>query len=83
MVRLPVLLQHQWQEMPDKLVLGMAAVALVGGGAGGYIDGLIFSPGATYTYFVGSGGGGGAAGTSGAIGGGGANGLILIDAFSQ
>lgn len=52
-----------------------------GGGAGGYIDALIGSPAATYTYSVGAGGSAGTAGTSGSIGGTGASGVIIVDEF--
>jgi hypothetical protein len=50
-----------------------------GGGAGGYVEKLITSPAATYTYTVGTGGAGGAAGTL--AGGNGAAGIIIVDEF--
>jgi hypothetical protein len=50
-----------------------------GGGAGGYVEKLITSPAATYTYTVGTGGAGGVAGT--VAGGNGAAGIIIVDEF--
>lgn len=50
-----------------------------GGGSGGYVEKLITSPAATYTYTVGAGGAGGAAGTK--AGGNGAAGIIIVDEF--
>lgn len=50
-----------------------------GGGAGGYVEKLIVSPSATFTYTVGAGGAGGAAG--GAPGGNGAAGIIIVDEY--
>lgn len=50
-----------------------------GGGAGGYVEKLITSPAATYTYTVGANGVGGAAGTL--AGGDGAAGIIIIDEY--
>lgn len=50
-----------------------------GGGAGGYVEKLITSPAATYTYTVGAVANGGAAGTY--AGGNGAAGIIIIDEF--
>lgn len=50
-----------------------------GGGAGAYVEKLITSPSATYTYAVGAGGGGGAAG--GAAGGSGGSGIVIVDEF--
>ena len=52
-----------------------------GGGAGGYLEKIITSPSATYSYAVGSGGTAGTAGTSGSAGGAGAAGIIYITAF--
>lgn len=52
-----------------------------GGGAGGYIEAFIHSPGATYSYAVGAGGTGGTAGTNGGAGGGGANGIIIVEEY--
>lgn len=48
-----------------------------GGGAGGYVEKLITSPSASYTYTVGAGGNGGAAGNF--AGGNGAAGIIIVD----
>lgn len=48
------------------------------GGAGGYVQWVISSPSATYSYGVAAGGAGGAAGTSGGVGGSGAAGIIII-----
>jgi len=50
-----------------------------GGGAGGYVEGLITSPAATYSYAVGAGGAGGTLGTSGDAGGAGGSGIIIVD----
>jgi len=50
----------------------------VGGGAGGFIEAIIPSPSATYSYVVGGGGAGGAAGTSGTAGGNGGDGFIEV-----
>lgn len=52
-----------------------------GGAAGGFIDALIVSPSATYSYVVGTGGAGGNAGTSGGPGGAGAAGIIIVDEY--
>lgn len=52
-----------------------------GGGGGEYVEILITSPSATYTYTVGAGGNGGAAG--GVAGGNGGSGLIIVDEFYQ
>jgi hypothetical protein len=52
-----------------------------GGGAGGYVDVIVPSPSATYSYAVGSGGSGGSAGTNGATGGNGATGYIEITEY--
>ena len=49
-----------------------------GGGAGEYVEIVINSPAATYTYTVGT---GGAGGTSGDDGGAGADGLIIVEEF--
>jgi len=54
-----------------------------GGGAGGYIDVIITSPAATYTYSVGSGGAAGTAGASGNAGGAGGSGLIEVTEYYQ
>lgn len=54
-----------------------------GGGAGGYMDLIIGSPSATYSYAVGSGGAGGSNGTGGSSGGAGASGVIIVEEFYQ
>lgn len=51
------------------------------GGAGGYLEGEINSPLATYSYAVGGGGAGGTAGTNGNAGAAGAGGIIIVDEF--
>lgn len=51
------------------------------GGAGGYLEAIINSPSATYSYAVGAGGTGGAAGTSGAAGGAGGSGVIIVEEY--
>lgn len=53
------------------------------GGAGGFIDAIITSPSATYSYAVGAGGNGGSAGTGGFAGGGGGSGIIIVEEFYQ
>lgn len=64
---------------------GSASVATAsagaGGGSGGYLEGTILAPSATYTYTVGVGGTGGTAGTGGGGGGTGGSGLIIVDEF--
>ena len=63
---------------------GGGATAIItgsGGGAGAYIEAIISSPSATYSYAVGSGGAGGTAGTSGFAGGTGGAGYIEITEF--
>jgi hypothetical protein len=52
-----------------------------GGGAGGYVDAIIVSPSATYSYVVGTGGAGGVAGTDGFAGGAGAAGIIVVEEY--
>jgi hypothetical protein len=54
-----------------------------GGGAGGYVDAIISSPAATYSYAVGASGGGGTAGTSGNAGGAGGSGIIIVHEYYQ
>lgn len=54
-----------------------------GGGAGGYIDAIIPSPSATYTYTVGAAGTAGGAGTSGFNGGAGGAGYIEVTEYYQ
>lgn len=50
-----------------------------GGSSGGYVEGWLVAPAATYSYLVGAGGNGGAAGTF--AGGNGAAGIIIVDEF--
>ncbi len=50
-----------------------------GGGAGEYVEVVINSPSASYTYTVGTGGAGGAGGTTGGNGGAGGSGIIIVD----
>lgn len=52
-----------------------------GGGAGGYVNAIINSPSANYSYSVGSVGSAGTAGTSGAVGGAGALGQIIVTEY--
>lgn len=52
-----------------------------GGTAGGYVDAIIPSPSATYSYAIGAGGTAGTAGTSGGAGGTGGSGYIVVTAF--
>lgn len=54
-----------------------------GGGSGGFVDAIIHSPSATYSYAVGALGGGGAAGTSGRAGSNGASGIIIVEEHFQ
>ena len=51
------------------------------GGSAGYVEAIVSSPSATYSYAVGAGGAGGAAGTSGFAGGVGGSGAIYITAY--
>jgi hypothetical protein len=60
---------------------GTSVVTGSGGGAGAYIEALISSPSATYSYAVGSGGAGGTAGTGGFAGGAGGSGYIEITEY--
>jgi hypothetical protein len=53
-----------------------------GGGAGGYVEAIISSPAAAYSYSVGAGGAGGAAGTSSSTGGVGASGYIEVTEYN-
>lgn len=50
-----------------------------GGGAGGYLEGVIINPSASYSYAVGGGGSAGTAGTGGFAGGAGAAGVIIVE----
>lgn len=52
-----------------------------GGGAGGYVDAIIASPSASYTYTVGAKGSGGTAGGSGYAGGDGGSGYIEVTEY--
>lgn len=52
-----------------------------GGAAGSYVDAIINSPAANYSYSVGAGGSAGTAGTSGATGGAGGSGIIIVEEF--
>lgn len=54
-----------------------------GGGAGGFVEALISSPSATYSYAVGTSGNAGGAGTSGYAGGAGGSGLIIVEEHYQ
>lgn len=54
-----------------------------GGGAGGFVDAIITSPSATYSYAVGAAGSAEAAGTGGTAGGAGAAGIIEVTEFYQ
>jgi len=56
-------------------------VAAAGGGAGGYVEGYIAAPSASYSYAIGAGGTAGAAGTSGSAGGVGGSGYIIVEEF--
>lgn len=53
-----------------------------GGGSGGYVDAIITSPAATYSYAIGAAGAAGAAG-NGWAGGAGAEGVILVEEYYQ
>lgn len=50
-----------------------------GGGAGGFVDAVISSPSASYSYAIGAAGSAGTAGTSGSNGGAGGSGYILVE----
>ena len=52
-----------------------------GGGAGGYVEAIIVSPVASYSYSVGASAAGGSAGTSGSAGGAGAAGVIYVEEY--
>lgn len=54
-----------------------------GGGAGGFVDALISSPSATYSYAIGAAGTAGTAGTSGLAGGAGGSGYIEVTEYYQ
>jgi hypothetical protein len=59
----------------------VGVIAGTGGGAGGYVEAIITSPSATYSYAVGAGGAGASAGTNGFAGGNGGSGVIFITAY--
>jgi hypothetical protein len=54
-----------------------------GGGAGGFVDAIIASPSATYSYAIGAAGTAGTAGTSGFTGGAGGSGYIEVTEYYQ
>lgn len=54
-----------------------------GGGASGYVEAFIFTPSATYSYSIGTGGSGGTAGTSGGPGAKGGDGIIIVEEYYQ
>ena len=60
-----------------------SALTGCGGGAGGYLEAIIPSPSATYSYTVGAAGSGGSAGTSGSAGGNGGSGVISVTEYYQ
>jgi len=60
-----------------------SAIDGAGGGAGGYLEAVITSPAATYSYTVGAFGTAGANGTSGAAGSPGGLGLITVEEYYQ
>jgi len=59
----------------------ISAYSGCGGGAGGYVEAIITSPSATYSYAVGAGGTAGTSGTSGYAGGAGGSGVIYVTAY--
>lgn len=58
-----------------------SGIAGTGGGGGGYVEHIINSPAASYTYTVGTAGTAGAAGTSGVTGGAGIAGIIVVEEY--
>lgn len=60
---------------------GVTIVTGSGGGSGGYVDAIITSPLATYTYSVGTAGSAGGAGTNGTAAGAGAAGYIEVTEY--
>lgn len=54
-----------------------------GGGSGAYIEAIIASPSASYSYAVGAAGTSGVAGTSGFAGGSGGSGIIIVEEYYQ
>lgn len=64
---------------PHGLVGNFSAGA--GGGAGGYVEAIITSPAASYSYSVGAAGAGASAGTGGDAGGSGGSGYIIVEEY--
>lgn len=62
---------------------GGNGVGGAGGGAGGFVDAVITSPSASYSYSVGAGGTAGTAGTNGVAGGAGGSGIIIVEEHYQ
>ncbi len=62
---------------------GSSSFGGAGGGSGGFVDAVINSPDATYSYAVGAAGTAGAAGTSGSAGGAGGSGYIEVTEHYQ
>lgn len=54
-----------------------------GGGAGAYVEAIVTSPSATYSYVVGAAGTGGAAGITGGTGAAGGSGIIIVEEYYQ
>jgi hypothetical protein len=54
-----------------------------GGGAAGYVEKIIFTPAASYSYGVGAAGTAGGAGGGGQVGGAGGSGVILVEEYYQ
>jgi len=52
-----------------------------GGGSGGFIEAIVTSPSATYSYAVGAAGSAGTAGTNGVAGGAGGSGMIIVEEY--
>ncbi len=53
------------------------------GGAGGYLDAMVISPSATYSYAIGAAGTAGAGGTGGFGGGAGGSGVVTVEEYYQ
>jgi len=62
-------------------VLGIANAGGSSGGAGGYVEHIIASPAASYTYTVGQNGAGGTAGVNGGAGSAGGAGIIIVEEY--
>lgn len=62
---------------------GSSVVNGTGGGAGMYVEAIIYNPSASYSFACGAGGGGGTAGTNGNAGTAGTAGLIIVEEFYQ